>query len=231
MTTTPDKETQQKRETQMISVRALAVDWLKKHYPALCEKSGLCERVAGRLYTRTTLRQRDEPMAEGKAEPIVTIEVVTHASGTRTMGYPDGSFDWSRLPDGRHPLYTTQPLPSLREVRADVPEGCTPADAMVLREANHAFAAEIERLRQALRFYAAQHHLGLSDPNAWDTVSGEGANFWCDEAGTATIEDGWIAKAALRGEHIDWGDDEPPLCDGEPEELHAAELARLGGGK
>jgi len=47
--------------TPMIYVRLAAVDWLKKHYPALCEKSGLCERVAGRLYVRTTLGQSPRP--------------------------------------------------------------------------------------------------------------------------------------------------------------------------
>lgn len=36
-----------------VEVRTEAVDWLKKHYPALCEKSGLCERIGGRLYTRS----------------------------------------------------------------------------------------------------------------------------------------------------------------------------------
>lgn len=36
-----------------VTVRTDAVDWLKKHYPALCEISGLCERVGGKLYTRT----------------------------------------------------------------------------------------------------------------------------------------------------------------------------------
>lgn len=40
---------------EYVAVRADAVEWLKNHYPALCEKSGMCERVAGRLYTRTTL--------------------------------------------------------------------------------------------------------------------------------------------------------------------------------
>ncbi|MEN9885566.1 MAG: hypothetical protein RL758_144 [Pseudomonadota bacterium] len=36
-----------------VEVRTEAVDWLKKHYPALCEKSGLCERIGGQLYTRS----------------------------------------------------------------------------------------------------------------------------------------------------------------------------------
>jgi len=39
----------------MIPVRSSAIDWLKEHYPALCEKSGLCERIGGRLYTKTLL--------------------------------------------------------------------------------------------------------------------------------------------------------------------------------
>jgi hypothetical protein len=33
---------------------------------------------------------------------------------------------------------------------ADVPEGCTPTDARVLREANHALAIEVHELREAL---------------------------------------------------------------------------------
>lgn len=57
--------------------------------------------------------------------------------------------------------------------------------------------AEIARLRQALLFYAEKGHFMLSDESAWDTVSGEPQNLWCDEAGTATVEDGAIARAAL----------------------------------
>lgn len=38
-----------------VSVPRAAVEWLKTNYPVLCEKSGLCERVGGRLYTRTKL--------------------------------------------------------------------------------------------------------------------------------------------------------------------------------
>ena len=49
----------------------------------------------------------------------------------------------------------------------------------------------------ALQFYADKDHFMLSDPDVWDTVSDEPQNFWCDEAGTATVEDGSIARAAL----------------------------------
>ncbi|CAJ0779106.1 hypothetical protein LMG7141_00840 [Ralstonia condita] len=58
-----------------------------------------------------------------------------------------------------------------------------------------------------LRFYANGHHFSLSDDTAWDTVSGEPQNFWCDEAGTATVEDGSVAKALLQGKP--YGDGEP----------------------
>lgn len=68
----------------------------------------------------------------------------------------------------------------------------------------------IANLIAALRYYANGHHLILADPGSWDTVSGEPQNFLCDEAGTATVEDGALAKLALRGSIIDWkaGDEE-----------------------
>ena len=52
----------------------------------------------------------------------------------------------------------------------------------------------------ALQFYAAGQHRITVDDAAWDTVSGEPQNWWCDEAGTATVEDGSIAAMTLRGE-------------------------------
>ena len=64
----------------------------------------------------------------------------------------------------------------------------------------HEAAQEIEMLRTALQFYANGGHFNLSDDTAWDTVSGEPQNWWCDEAGSATIEDGSIAVMALNGE-------------------------------
>jgi hypothetical protein len=52
-------------------------------------------------------------------------------------------------------------------------------------------------LLEALKFYADKDHFMLGDPDAWDTVSGEPQNFWCDEEGTATVEDGSVARAAI----------------------------------
>lgn len=53
------------------------------------------------------------------------------------------------------------------------------------------------RLLEVLRFYAEGHHFIRHDTDAWDTVSGEPQNFLEDEANTATVEDGSLAKAAL----------------------------------
>lgn len=68
--------------------------------------------------------------------------------------------------------------------------------------------ANTDSMRKALQFYADGSHFVLSDESAWDTVSGEPLNFWCDEAGTATVEDGSVAKTALAG--IDLPDEDAP---------------------
>ncbi|WP_322979174.1 hypothetical protein [Pseudomonas sp. C11] len=56
---------------------------------------------------------------------------------------------------------------------------------------------DVSGLIEALKYYANGDHLLLADPDAWDTCSGEPVNFLHDEAGTASVEDGSIAKAAL----------------------------------
>lgn len=63
------------------------------------------------------------------------------------------------------------------------------------RNALEGLPPSLELMRRALQFYANGEHFMYED--GWDTVSGEPANFWCDEAGTATVEDGTIAKRAL----------------------------------
>jgi len=71
------------------------------------------------------------------------------------------------------------------------------AEVERLRMENAEMRRKVEALREALRFYAQREHFALSDANAWDTVSGEPQNYWCDDAGTATVEDGATARAAL----------------------------------
>jgi hypothetical protein len=38
---------------ETVTVNLKAVNWLKEKYPELCIKAGLCERIGGRLYTKT----------------------------------------------------------------------------------------------------------------------------------------------------------------------------------
>lgn len=61
-------------------------------------------------------------------------------------------------------------------------------------------SAHVTNLLAALQWYADGMHFDKANPDAWDTVSGEPQNWWCDEAGTATVEDGSIAAMTLRGE-------------------------------
>ena len=82
-------------------------------------------------------------------------------------------------------------------------------DPALLREA----ADEIESLRAALKWYADGEHFTKADQNAWDTVSGEPQNWWCDEAGTAMVEDGSLAGMVLEGKLT--GDQLGALKDGE----------------
>lgn len=67
--------------------------------------------------------------------------------------------------------------------------------------------AEVARLKRGLRYYANGCHFEKDDVG-WDTVSGEPTNFWCDDAGSATVEDGTIAKLFLHGGDFDPTDDE-----------------------
>jgi hypothetical protein len=57
--------------------------------------------------------------------------------------------------------------------------------------------SQVGIVRDGLRFYADGDHFIRHSPDAWDTVSGEPMNFYEDEANTATVEDGSVAKMAL----------------------------------
>lgn len=73
--------------------------------------------------------------------------------------------------------------------------------AMQLGPCNDA-ADMLERFAKALQFYADGHHFVKHDASAWDAVSGEPMNFEEDEANTATVEDGSIAKLTLEGRDL-----------------------------
>lgn len=65
------------------------------------------------------------------------------------------------IPEGTPVYVGSAPSPD-REQVGDVPEGCTPADAEMLRKANHALAAENDRLRHCLRPFAQLANSRLS---------------------------------------------------------------------
>ncbi|WP_330509275.1 hypothetical protein V1687_11545 [Pseudomonas putida] len=58
-------------------------------------------------------------------------------------------------------------------------------------------SAEVERLREALKFYADRDHFAEDIGSDWDSVSGEPANVLWHENEAWFVEDGSIARAAL----------------------------------
>ncbi|TRO31806.1 hypothetical protein EQ845_22325 [Pseudomonas putida] len=58
-------------------------------------------------------------------------------------------------------------------------------------------AAEVELLREALKFYADRDHFAEDIGSEWDSVSGEPANVLWHEDEAWFVEDGSIARAAL----------------------------------
>ena len=58
-------------------------------------------------------------------------------------------------------------------------------------------AAEVEGLREALKFYADRDHFAEDIGSDWDSVSGEPANVLWHEDEAWFVEDGSIARAAL----------------------------------
>lgn len=59
---------------------------------------------------------------------------------------------------------------------------------------------DAERLKRGLKFYAEGDH--FQNDGAFDTVSGEPQNFWCDQEGSM-VEDGTVAKKFLEGWDVD----------------------------
>lgn len=59
---------------------------------------------------------------------------------------------------------------------------------------------EVERLREALKFYADLDHFAEGIGSDWDSVSGEPANVLWHENKAWFVEDGSIARAALERE-------------------------------
>ncbi len=97
MTTDKAKSAQGLPACEPITVLASAVEWLKKNYPTLCEKSGLCERIRGRLCTPTfpQATQATQTIASLRAEleRIEARRVEAHNSYHNTLTRMDAEID------------------------------------------------------------------------------------------------------------------------------------------
>lgn len=67
-------------------------------------------------------------------------------------------------------------------------------------------AQDVTGLVGALEYYARGDHFILADPDAWDTCSGEPQNWLHDDEGTASVEDGSVAKQALAAHRAQQGE-------------------------
>lgn len=88
-----------------------------------------------------------------------------------------------------------------------------------------------EDLIAALDFYAKREHFIVRDSDAWDTVNGEPENYWCHEYGTATVEDGTLARLTLAGEmtaahFAALGDDDEPTPQPKEQPSRAAQAVQ-----
>jgi hypothetical protein len=94
---------------ETVTVPREPIEWLKTHYPALCEKAGLCERIGGRLYTRTVCAPHP-PTGDAAGKDSV--------DAARYLFLRDGA----EITEGLHiPCHVTFPeLPAESSVRARV---------------------------------------------------------------------------------------------------------------
>lgn len=128
--------------------------------------------------------QAAEPSAQGLGEYSKRV-ILDAIRSAYDIGYNDAR-NARTVPGDLAPGYTG------RQVEADHGGALIAAlDRIAARP------PDVARLVAALQFYAEKRHFVIGYPDAWDTVSGEPPNIWCDEAGTATVEDGSVARAAL----------------------------------
>ena len=146
-----------------------------------------------------------EPSARPHA-PKLTSEQVCNIGFAVLRAHNDDRI-WRALTYDSGPYDLTTPNLALQELGAAFyAAGCAAGGAQAVDKANSyivdnaRLAEQVENLRAALQWYADGLHFDKASPDAWDTVSGEPQNWWCDEAGTATVEDGSIAAMVLRGE-------------------------------
>jgi hypothetical protein len=71
---------------ETVTVNLKAVNWLKEKYPELCIKAGLCERIGGRLYTKTLYTTPPQRTWVG----TLSLEQLLHTAANWGANYPKG---------------------------------------------------------------------------------------------------------------------------------------------
>ena len=97
-----------------VAVPRAAVEWLKAHFPALTEKAGMCERIGGRLYTKTTLAPTaEQPEATAKLSTetvdksvdMLSAPIAEQADEAVTDSEPVAEWQSRYMGDPRQPGY------------------------------------------------------------------------------------------------------------------------------
>lgn len=129
----------------------------------------------------------------------ITRDDTVHGQRYFTQADVEAAFEQGRR---QSPLcsLTLQPVINWLDNGCDPREAAKELQLIAKRMNGGSWALERLALRAALAFYAEGNHFVRHDELAWETVSGEPSNLWEDENHTATVEDGSIAMAALRGQ-------------------------------
>lgn len=115
---------------EKVTVNAQAINWLKEKYPELCIKAGLCERIGGRLYTKTFI---DPPAAqpEQQAEPVAWLKEDWTGGHLNYESVYEGAF--AAFPVYKHPPAAQRPWVGLTHQQTkDCVQGWDGNDAYVL---------------------------------------------------------------------------------------------------
>lgn len=81
------------------------------------------------------------------------------------------------------------------------------------------YGSALSIAREALQFYADREHLHIRQDHVWDTIPGQPRNLYTDDRYTATVENGYRAKQALKEIADVQGATQPFLTDAQIEEL------------
>jgi len=92
--------------------------------------------------------------------------------------------------------WAESPTAALRSMLSHITSGFQQA-MLVMQDELSLLESQDAMKTEALRFYAEGQHFIRADADKWETPSGETGNFFEDEANTAIVEDGTVARRML----------------------------------